>query len=77
MAFFTVSDAGRRALARHLAALPVQHRAFVVSYEGFDRIVPARTRDQARYLEYLSVSDCFSELKFGDFVKQARVRVAA
>lgn len=79
MAFYAVTDAGRKALADHLDTLDVgeRHRAYVVTYEGYDVIVPAKSRSHARYANWLRISDCFSELTFGEFIKNSRVRLAA
>lgn len=79
MAFFLVTSAGREALAAHLDGLDVgeRHRAYEVTYEGQSRIVPAKSRSHARYSEYLTISDCFSELTFGEFIKHSSVRLAA
>lgn len=79
MAFYGVTDAGRQALANHLETLDVgeRRRAYVVTYEGCSRVVPARSRAHARYAEYLTISDCFSELTFGEFIRNSSVRVAS
>lgn len=78
MAFFAVTDAGRKALAKYLEGLDAGelHRAYIVSYEGYDRIVPAKSAGNARYSEFLTIRDCFSELTFGEFVRASRVRPA-
>ncbi|WP_315920374.1 hypothetical protein [Mesorhizobium sp. SP-1A] len=78
MAFFAVTNAGRTALARYLESLDVgeRHRAYIVTYEGHDRIVPAKSAGNARYSEFLTIRDCFSELTFAEFVRASRVRVA-
>lgn len=79
MAFYAVTDAGRRALADYLETLDVgeRHRAYVVTYEGYEVIVSARSRAHARYANWLRLSDSFSELTFGEFIKNSRVRLAA
>lgn len=77
MAFYSVTDAGRKALCDHLASLPKPHHAFVVSFAGYTRIVPERTRAKARYAYYLEISDCDCDLTFRDFSKRCSVRRAA
>lgn len=79
MAFYSVTYAGRQALADYLDRLGIdeQRRAYLVTYEGCETIVPARSRSHARYSHYLTISDCFSELTFGDFIKASSVRLAS
>ncbi|MVB04197.1 hypothetical protein GN325_20750 [Agrobacterium vitis] len=81
MAYFHVTDAGRIALRNHLACHSVNMgrpwRAFAVEFNGYSDTIPARSRGQAKYLRFLSVSDCYPSLKFGEFVKRANVRVAS
>lgn len=76
MAFFAVSEAGRKALSAYLVEIGDQYRAFVVSYEGYEQIVPARSRSAARYAQYLTISDCFSDLTFAEFIGASSVRLA-
>lgn len=79
MAFYAVTDAGRQALAGYLETLDVgeRTRAYVVTYEGYEVIVPAKSRAHARYTNWLRISDSFSELTFGEFIKNSSVRLAA
>lgn len=79
MAFYAVTAEGRQALADYLATLDVdqQHRAYVVTYGGYERVVPAKSRAHARYSYFLEISDSFSELTFGDFIKASSARLAA
>lgn len=77
MAYYSVTEHGRQALADHLAAEPAPWRAFSVTFGGFTSIVPERSRGKARYAAYLRISDCFADLTFGAFAKAATVRVAA
>ena len=77
MAFFAVTDAGRKALAAHLKSIGDEWRAFIVSFEGYDVPIAERTHSKARYAYYLQVSDCWSDLTFKQFCKTAKVRVAA
>lgn len=77
MRFFGVTDAGRTALSEHLSRLPRPHRKFEVTFEEHTWICAAQTAAKAKYQEWLSVSDCWSELTFGEFCRGARVRRAA
>ncbi len=76
MAYYHVTESGREVLAAYLA----QHdcrRAFVVTFAGHDRIMPARTRSGARYAYFQQISDCLPDLRFGEFLRQSSVRSAA
>lgn len=79
MAFYAVTDAGRQALSDYLETLDVdeRHRAYVVTYEGYESTIPARSRSHARYANWLRISDSFSELTFGEFIKNSSVRAAS
>ena len=76
MSFFAVTDAGRQALSSYLEASGGRWRPFLVTFEGFTMTVPAPTAARARYACFLRLSDSWSELSFGDFLKRARVRAA-
>ncbi|RUM98085.1 hypothetical protein EET67_09695 [Pseudaminobacter arsenicus] len=78
MAFFAVTVTGRKALADYLDSMDAtqRHRAYLVTYEGHSRIVPAKSRANARYSEFLTIRDCFSELTFGEFIRASSVRQA-
>lgn len=77
MAYYSVTPAGRQALADHLARIESPWRAFTISFDGHSRIVPERSRAKAKYAYYLVVSDTWSELTFGEFCKRTTVRSAA
>ncbi|TIS78013.1 MAG: hypothetical protein E5W94_11485 [Mesorhizobium sp.] len=77
MAFYSVTEAGRQALADHLSKIKDPWRAFLVSFDGYSSIVPERNRNKAKYSYYLMVSDSWSELTFSAFCKRATVRNAA
>lgn len=81
MAYFSVTDAGRIALKKHLSEQAVHMgkpwRAYVVEFNGYSESIPAKSRAQARYLRYLNISDIYPSLKFGEFVRLASVRVSA
>lgn len=77
MAFFAVTDAGRKALADHLKKIGDPWKAYEVSFNGYTSIVSAKSSGNAKYQKYLDVSDCYSELKFVDFAREAKVRRAA
>ena len=73
---YRVTDKGRKALADHLAALRLDN-VFVVTFDGYDQIVPAATPSKARYSHFLNVSDTCPDLSFTDFLCRSRVRRAA
>lgn len=75
MAYYRVTQAGRQALAEHLASLPAVH-VYVVSYGGYDWNVTATTPSKARYSYYLDIAESWPDLKFGEFVKKSSVRRA-
>lgn len=77
MAFFSVTEEGRRALAAHLKAIGDPHRPYAVTYEGTTSIVPAKSASAAKYALYLQISDCFCDLRFRDFVGKTRAVLAA
>ncbi|MCS0497908.1 hypothetical protein NVS89_22715 [Ancylobacter sp. MQZ15Z-1] len=77
MRFFGVTAEGRKALADHLRAIGDRYRAFVVSFEGYEDVVAAPSPAEARYKRWLSISDSWSELTFGEFLRGSRVRRAA
>ena len=75
MAYYRVTQAGRLALAEHLASLPTVH-VYIVSYGGYDWNVVGTTPSRARYSYYRDIAESWPDLKFGDFVKKSRVRRA-
>lgn len=75
MAFFSVTDLGRHALADHLKQLP-DNKIFVVSYWDWTKIVTAKSRAAARYDVFREVSDC-SDISFREFLKVSSVRAYA
>lgn len=75
MAWYSVTDAGRQALSEYLAQTRAD-RAYVVRFQGYDRIVPAATPSKARYAYWLEISDCLGDMRFGDFAKSTQVRRA-
>lgn len=77
MAYCSVTDLGRAALADHISDLPDPVQPFEVTFDGYTHIVPERTRSRAKYAYYLVVSDAWSELTFRAFCKRATVRRAA
>jgi hypothetical protein len=74
MAYFHPSVEGRNALADHLKAIEDPHRGYLVSFDGHQSLVVARSRGNARYRHYLSVSGCFCDLTFRDFATRSSVR---
>jgi hypothetical protein len=81
MAYFNVTQAGRLALRAHLESHAVTMgkpwRAYIVEFNGYRETIPARSRGQARYLRFLNISDIYPSLNFGQFCREASVRVAA
>lgn len=77
MAFYGVTDQGRRALADHIASQPDAWQPFLITFDGYTRIVPERTRSKAKYAYYLEISDCCGDLSFGAFCQRVTVRRAA
>lgn len=75
MAFYSVTDLGRQALADHLKQLP-DNKIFVVSYWEWSKIVTAKSRSSARYDCFRDVSDC-SDISFREFLKVSSVRAYA
>ncbi|MER8560126.1 hypothetical protein [Mesorhizobium sp. M0578] len=78
MAFYSVTEQGRKALADHISSQPNAWQPFLITFDGYTRIVPERTQSKAKkYAYYLVVSDSWSELTFGEFCKRSTVRRAA
>ena len=77
MAYFSVTDLGRHALADHIAGQQGSWQPFLITFDGYTSIVPERTRAKAKYAYYLTVSDAWDELTFGEFCKRSTVRRAA
>lgn len=77
MAFYAVTEAGRIALDIYLEDIESPWRPFVVSFGGFSRIIPERSRSKAKYAYYLAVSDAWSDLTFAEFCKTATARSAS
>lgn len=76
MTYFRVTDAGRQALADHLATLQRQHRPYLVTFDDYQTVIPAESRGQARYKYWLHVSDC-CDISFAELQRRCRVRLAA
>jgi hypothetical protein len=77
MAYFSVTDVGRKALKDHLRAIGDPWAPYAVTWEGHTVVIPAKSLGNAKYSAYLDVSDSYSELRFVDFVRAAKVRRAA
>jgi hypothetical protein len=83
MAYFMVTEAGRKALADHLKEIKDPHRAYQVTMNsavghlrgGLSMIVVAKSNGGAKYLAYLRASDC-NDMKFRDFLKGVSARIA-
>ena len=74
MVFYGVTAAGRQALADHLATLDEQWRCFEITFDGLTSFIPAKTAGKAKYSLWLSISDCFADLTFGEFCRAATCR---
>lgn len=73
--FFVVTDAGRKALSTHLQQIGDKHRLYSIEWDGLEMTQVGTSHGNARYLKWLSVSDC-RDISFKDFAKTARVRLA-
>ncbi|WP_246668852.1 hypothetical protein [Agrobacterium rosae] len=76
MAFFFVNRAGRQALKDHLKQIGDKHRLFDVTYKGMTQSVVAETAAKAKYSLWVNISDCFCDLKFGQFARTVSVRLS-
>ena len=74
--YFSVTDAGREALAAYLKSIGDKHRIFIVSWMGYDNEVVAETAAKARYRKWLDISDTDDTLSFRKFCRHCRVRSA-
>ncbi|QPI24446.1 hypothetical protein I0J99_10810 [Sinorhizobium meliloti] len=77
MAFFAVTDAGRGALKDHLKSIGDPWQPYSVTWGGHTVLIAAKSIGNAKYSTYLDVSDSYSELKFVDFAREAKVRRVA
>lgn len=73
MAFFAVTNDGRRALRDHLKEIADPHRAFEVRFAGHTSVIVAKTAAAARYSYWARLSDALPDLKFNQFLRRARV----
>ena len=67
----------RKALSEHLKSIHEKHRAFDVTFEGYTSTIAAKSASQARYLQWLNISDVASDLTFIAFCRGSTVRRAA
>lgn len=74
--YFSVTIAGREALAAHLKQIGDRHRRYIVSWGGYDMETVATTRAKARYRKWLDISDTDDSLTFAKFQRASKVRVA-
>ena len=74
--YFSVTEAGKKALAAHLREIGDKHRKFIVSWRGYDMPTIAETASKAKYNKWLDVSDIDDSLTFAKFQKTAKVRLA-
>lgn len=73
---FHVTDRGRRALHDHLRQIGARHRHFIVTWQKSEIATASKSHSAAKYDAWLKVSDAI-DIPFGDFLKSARVRLAA
>ncbi len=77
MAFYSVTDEGRKALAQHLKEVGDPWKPYDVTFDGFTSRVSAMSAGNAKYQKYLDISDCRPSLTFGRFAREATVRRVA
>lgn len=75
MAFYVVTDEGRKALAAHLKEIGDENRLYRVSYQGWETGVAATSAGKAKYSVYLNLTDTDCDLTFAAFCRDARVRL--
>lgn len=75
MLYFSVTDAGRKALRDYLSAASETTKVFEIEWGGYRTTEVAPSRGQARYRKWLSISDV-SDVSFKDFMATARIRLA-
>jgi len=74
---FTVTDAGRRALADHLRSIGDKHRAFDLTFNGHIARVVGTSSAKARYDYFCHIRDCCPDLTFVEFLRRSSIRRAA
>lgn len=72
MAYFYVTGDGRQALADHLKSIGDRNKMYILTYQGRTFGVAATSAAKAKYSAFLDLSDCNPDLKFKDFVAEAR-----
>lgn len=73
--FYSVTNAGRAALANYLKIIGDKTRLFIVKFDGEDmHPIPAETHSKAKYAKWCAW-DTF-DISFGDFCKATKVRLA-
>ncbi|RVJ68165.1 hypothetical protein CN167_29290 [Sinorhizobium medicae] len=77
MVYFSVTRAGRKALSDHLKKIGDPWQPYSVTWGGHTVLIAAKSIGNAKYSTYLDVSDCYSELKFVDFAREAKARRVA
>lgn len=74
--YFTVTTAGRAALATHLRDIKDPHRLYVVSYDGYHSVVIGTSQSNAKYSKWLNLSDVCADLTFSEFLRKSKARLA-
>lgn len=78
MAYFSVTDAGRKALADHLKKIGDKWGRYSVTWNDETCIIAATSEVDAKKRAYSSASDAYSDLTFRQFGREVSVsRVAA
>lgn len=61
----------------HLKSIGDPWQPYSVTWGGHTVLIAAKSIGNAKYSTYLDVSDSYSELKFVDFAREAKVRRVA
>ncbi|MBX4889817.1 hypothetical protein [Rhizobium bangladeshense] len=77
MAYFAVTDAGRKALAAHLRQIGDPWQAFSVTYDETTCIIVATSEADAKKRAFSSASEYYTDLTFRQFSRQISVERAA
>lgn len=76
MAYFFVTDCGRKALNEYLKNIGDKNREFIIYYEGMELKTISTSHSKARYKKWRDISDCDHDLEFIEFCRSSRVKVS-
>lgn len=76
MAYFFVTDCGRKALNEYLKNIGDKNREFIIHYKGMELKTISTSHSKARYKKWLDIYDCDHDLKFIEFCRYSKVKVA-